>query len=329
MSASIVICDDSNVAREQIESILPADWDVIITHASNGIEGIEAIRTGKADFIFLALSMPDTTGIEVLKVIKDEDLPTIIIATDDGQLNHQQQLQGLGAIACIEKPVKIEILTAILNEYGVLDVLSDSAADNDECDEDLFDFCQEIANISMGRAAALLSKVIDSKCVLSVPKVTMTTSDALRSGLNVESNESEVSIVSQGFIGDGIAGEALLTFGSDDVALFAPLLKIDDELTDSVKKGLLLEITSILLGSFLTGIADLLDISFSQNHPKIVNVNGSEGRGAQVNYEQHHKVITIEFDYAFEDESVVCNQRVLFTENSITRLSEFAEIALA
>lgn len=325
-----MICDGSDPAREHIENSLPADWDVVITHASNGAEGIEAIRAGKADFIFLALSMPEMSGFEVLKAIKDEDLPTIVIATDDNsQLSRQQQAQELGAIAYIEKPIDIGLLRNILKEYGVLDVLISSSPANDERDENLSDFCQEISNIAMGRAAALLSKVITSKCVLSVPKVTITNSVALKMELNAERNARGISIVSQGFIGGGVAGEALLTFGSDDAALFAPLLRNYDELTETVKKGLLLEITSMLLGSFLSGIADQLDISFSQNHPKITHVIRNDTDKGVLQHERYQEVLAIEFNYAFEEEGFVCNQQVLFTGDSVSRLSEFSEIALA
>ncbi len=329
MSTPIVICDESSDAREQLQNALPSDWDVNITHACNGREGIEAIKAGKADLIFLDLTMPDMNGLEILEIIKNEDLPTIVIVTyDDAQLDSQQRAQELGAIALIKKPVIFDTLSKILNEYGVLGVLDHAAPMLDEHDEDLFDFCQEIVNIAMGRAAALLAKVIAGKCVLSVPKVTMITPTELKAVLYSENNDSDVSIVSQGFIGGGIAGEALLTFRKDELALLAPLLKVEDELTESTKKRLLMDITSILLGSFLTGIADLLDISFSQNHPKIVITSQHDEKVNQWNHEHHQNILAIEFDYSFDEGNIECSQLVLFTESSVAKLSEFAEIAL-
>ncbi len=330
MSTSIVICADSSNAREQIASIFPSDWDVVITNASNGAEGIAAIRAGKADFIFISLGMSGVSGLEVLKVIKDESLPTIAIAIEDeGQSSCRQQAQALGALAFLEKPVNIEVLTNTLNDYGMLDILTNSTSVNTERDENLSDFCQEIANIAMGRAAALLSKVIASKCVLSVPDVTITTSVDLKKALISESNASDVSIVSQGFIGEGIAGEALLTFKNDEVALFAPLLKVDDELTDAVIKGVLLEVTSTLLGSFLTGIADQLDLSFSQNHPRVVTMSRDSELINQLTPEHNQEILAIELNYSFEEGRFICNQRVLFTEHSVARLSQLADVALA
>ena len=45
MSIPLLICDDSNMARKQVVRSLPPAWDVDITFATNGVEGVEAIPT--------------------------------------------------------------------------------------------------------------------------------------------------------------------------------------------------------------------------------------------------------------------------------------------
>ncbi|HOY24580.1 MAG TPA: response regulator, partial [Cellvibrio sp.] len=40
MTIPLLICDDSNMARKQVAKALPAGWDVEITFATNGLEGI-------------------------------------------------------------------------------------------------------------------------------------------------------------------------------------------------------------------------------------------------------------------------------------------------
>ena len=79
MSLPLLICDDSSFARKQMARSLPEAWDVAITYATNGSEGIEAIRAGKGDVLFLDLNMPVMDGYAVLSTIRKEDLPTIVI----------------------------------------------------------------------------------------------------------------------------------------------------------------------------------------------------------------------------------------------------------
>lgn len=53
MSIPLLICDDSNMARKQVARSLPDGWDVDVSFATNGVEGIEAIKQGKGDVLLL------------------------------------------------------------------------------------------------------------------------------------------------------------------------------------------------------------------------------------------------------------------------------------
>ena len=75
MPISLLICDDSTVARKQVARSLPTDWDVDITYATNGVEAVSEIKAGKADVLLLDLNMPVMDGYEVLEAIVKEDLP--------------------------------------------------------------------------------------------------------------------------------------------------------------------------------------------------------------------------------------------------------------
>ena len=79
MSMKIIICDDSNMARKQMVRCLPADWDVSITFAENGLEAINALSQGLGDVLFLDLTMPVMNGYETLAKIREQDLPTLVI----------------------------------------------------------------------------------------------------------------------------------------------------------------------------------------------------------------------------------------------------------
>ena len=53
MSTPILICDDSSFARKQMARSLPAGWDVEISNSENGLEGLEVVKAGKCEIMFL------------------------------------------------------------------------------------------------------------------------------------------------------------------------------------------------------------------------------------------------------------------------------------
>lgn len=85
-----------------------------------------------------------------------------------------------------------------------------------------------------------------------------------------------LSVVAQGFIGAGIAGEALLLFHDSSVREMAGLLEMDQRPDPGLELGLLMDAANLLIGACLNGIAEQLDIRFSQGQPPVL------GRHARV-----------------------------------------------
>ncbi len=120
MTTKLLICDDSNMARKQVARSLPDGWDVEISFAANGEEGIEAIKAGKGDVLLLDLNMPIMDGYQVLEAILAQDLPTLtIVISGDIQPEAHQRVTSLGALGFIQKPINKDILTKVLSSYGV------------------------------------------------------------------------------------------------------------------------------------------------------------------------------------------------------------------
>lgn len=121
MSTPLLICDDSNMARKQVARSLPDGWDVDISFATNGREGIEAIKQGKGDVLLLDLNMPEMDGYEVLEAIVKQDLPTLtVVISGDIQPSAYERVIKLGALDFIRKPVSKEKLTEVLVKYGII-----------------------------------------------------------------------------------------------------------------------------------------------------------------------------------------------------------------
>lgn len=83
MALSILIIDDSPVIHTIIENMLANVQTVCIkpkvTHAYNGVEGLEAIKTHAPDLIFLDLQMPVMDGIEFIESVAWETNPPSIV----------------------------------------------------------------------------------------------------------------------------------------------------------------------------------------------------------------------------------------------------------
>lgn len=120
MPTPILVVDDSAMARKMLIKALPATWDVEITQAGNGVEALEAYRAGKADVMFLDLTMPVMDGYQVLETLQKEDLNSfVIVVSADIQPVARERVLKLGAIAFIKKPVSAEVMESVLKEYGV------------------------------------------------------------------------------------------------------------------------------------------------------------------------------------------------------------------
>ncbi len=121
MPIPLLICDDSNMARKQVHRALPASWEVEVSFAANGREGLQAIREGRGEVVFLDLTMPEVDGYEVLQTIREEGLKCIVIVISaDIQPEARARVMKAGAIDFIKKPVNGEKLAEVLRGYGLI-----------------------------------------------------------------------------------------------------------------------------------------------------------------------------------------------------------------
>lgn len=321
MTVPIIICDDSSFARKQVARVLPSNWDVSITYAANGREAIEALHAGLGDVLFLDLTMPDMDGFAVLEHIRNHDLPTLpIVISGDIQAASQQRVKQLGGMAFLKKPVDGVTLASVLNDYGLLQQQATHAEQETEA-VGFYDWCQEIANVAMGRAASLLAGVIFEGVELSIPRVNLLENAELQMLLGAV-GQNQVSAVSQGFIGTGIAGETLVFFDDASLPTLAKLMDYPEDELDTTRIELLMEMGNLLVGAFLKGLAEQLNSKFSMGHPRICLHNSRE-QLARSSLPQ--LTLTIELSYRIGQTGTHCDQLLLFTESSITTLQQHME----
>lgn len=122
MAISILVVDDSPMARKMLIKALPAHWNVKITQAGNGLEAIAEYRAGKVDLMFLDLTMPKMDGYQTLEAMRNEGLNCVVIVVSaDIQPIAQERVLKSGAAAFIKKPVDMQKLEPILRQFGLLE----------------------------------------------------------------------------------------------------------------------------------------------------------------------------------------------------------------
>ncbi len=326
MSIAVLICDDSALARKAIARSLPKDWDISISFAENGQQGIEVIKQGKGDIVFLDLNMPIMDGYQVLEEIHKNDLPSIVIViSGDIQPEAHKKVRQLGAIDFIKKPINQEVLIDLLGSYGIYKPGAQTC-ENIHIEESsitvgLRDAIQEISNIAMGRAGDLLARLLDVFVLLPMPNVNTLEVSELQMALTSIAANDNISAVSQGFISSGISGEALIIFHDSSFKDMAKLLKYPEELDAQIEMEVMNDISNILIGAFLSGFADQLDIHFSQGQPNVLGQHCRIDELITDGLGYWQKTLAVEVNYAIENYEIKCDLLLLFTEDSIETLT--------
>ena len=330
MSLPVLICDDSALARKAIARSLPKDWDISISFAENGELGLEAIRQGKGDIVFLDLNMPIMDGYQVLEAVCKEDLPAIVIViSGDIQPEAHKKVRELGAIDFIQKPINQEVLISLLASYGIYkagshhSLVVDAVENLEEVQANigLRDAMQEVSNIAMGRAGDLLARLLNVFVLLPIPNVNTLETSELHMALTSIASNDNISAVSQGFISSGISGEALIIFHDSSFKDMAKLLKYNEILDDHIEIEVMNDISNILIGAFLNGLADQLDIHFSQGQPNVLGQHCHVEDLIKDRQAHWQKTLAIEVNYAIENYNIKCDLLLLFTEDSIDTLT--------
>lgn len=324
MVTPVLICDDSSFAQKQMARALPRDWDVSISFAINGIEALEALRAGRGDILFLDLNMPAMDGYQVLEAIRGEAINTlVIVVSGDIQPEARARVLALGALDFIKKPIDADKIGEILDKYGIRGMPGQTrSAPGIRVDH--LDRYQEITNVAMGRAGDLLARLLGTFVKLPVPRVSMIEGTDLHMALSAIEASETVSAVCQGFIGAGIAGEALLSFTESSFTDIAALMRHEGEIDDGVELELLMDISSILIGACLKGIADQLDINFSQGHPVVLGRHINISELLDRNASRWDRTLAIELGYRIENRDIHCDLMLLFSEDSLDALHDRA-----
>ena len=330
---NVLICDDSGFARKQLMRALPAGWNVTLHQAADGLEGVEQILMGHGDLIFLDLTMPEMDGYGVLETLKREGLRNkVIVVSGDIQPEAHARVMALGALDFIKKPASPETLLALLQRHGLWQPALHAATSPALAERQLIEFpvlltpelrdvYQELANVAMGQGANLLARLLDAFVLLPIPNVNVLEVSELHMALSAAAESDTLSAVCQGFIGAGIAGEALLLFHDASFQDLARLMNHQGVLDHNAELELLMDTANVLIGAFLRGYANQLDTPFSQGHPVVLGQHRPIRDLIRTNQSRWRRTLAIEINYRVQGYAVQCDLLLLFTEDSIATMN--------
>lgn len=99
MSRTVLVIEDTELLRRMYSDRLEADGYSVVA-ASNGLEGVAALRANSPDLILLDLVMPQMSGLEFLEIAKadprTQNTPVLILS-NLGQDEDIQRAMGMGA----------------------------------------------------------------------------------------------------------------------------------------------------------------------------------------------------------------------------------------
>jgi len=325
MTTEVLICDDSSFARKQLARSIPAEWDINLNFAVDGADAVYHLHSGKGDVLFLDLNMPVMDGYEVLQSIINNNFKTVVIVVSgDIQAEATKRVEQLGAIAFLKKPTNVEKISEVLEQFGLFTSTSNKTKDSDIVVTEL-DMIGEVANVAMGRAAELLAILLGHFVKMPIPNVNMLEVGELIMALSQIDSNAKLSAVCQGFIGSGISGEALLIFNDSSYIDIAELMKYDEQMDEAAQIEMLMDISNIMIGACLKGIADQLDLNFSQGNPMVLGRHINIESLLSKNSLTWKNILTIEMGFTIEGCNINADLLLLFTEDSLQSLKEITD----
>lgn len=113
----VLIVDDNEMTRALLRTILKSDDYEVVGEASNSKGGLDQAKKLKPDVVCLDILLPDGSGIDLLKEIKQESPKTVVLmVTAQRDVETVKQCLANGATGFILKPFNAGIVIKTVKE---------------------------------------------------------------------------------------------------------------------------------------------------------------------------------------------------------------------
>lgn len=302
---------------------LPSSLNADITFAVHGLNALEELAQNQFKLMFLDLTMPELDGYGTLEEMQRlGDNTPVVVVSGDIQPKAQQRVMDLGAKAFLQKPIDKEALKGILREL-VEPPTQPQVVTPNALDLPILrrrDIYMEVANVAIGRAADALARHFDVFVHLPLPNVNILEVSELHMALRDLADNDQVSGVCQGFSGEGIAGEALVLLSDSSVSDLKKLMKVPTESEQLEELELLMDVSNILVGSFLNGLGEQSEVRFFQSSPVLLGQHISIDSVIENTGGSFKKTMTFEVSYNIDGTSIRCDLLFMFVDESLPLL---------
>ena len=112
----VAIADDHAMVRQGLKQILELEDDIeVIAQASNGEEALDIARKEQPDVILMDINMPGMNGLQAIKEIKDEKMPSkIIVLTIHEDREYLFKTLHMGAEGYVLKDADPNVLNVLI-----------------------------------------------------------------------------------------------------------------------------------------------------------------------------------------------------------------------
>ncbi|MBZ9611105.1 chemotaxis protein [Rheinheimera maricola] len=191
------------------------------------------------------------------------------------------------------------------------------------------DCLQELINVAMGQASDKLARYLDTFVHLQVPAIALVDAAELPQHFASRYQQQCATLVSLGFFGDsGLRGETIMLYQLDNVGVIAQLLGYSDDSASEAE--MLTDISSVLTTTFLNGLAEQLENSFSYAAPRIISSRDDNfGQKLAYSAEQWQLALQVDIRYQLTDFSFDCDMILLIPGEAVLRLRQILDSILA
>ncbi|MGF1703924.1 response regulator [Photobacterium makurazakiensis] len=327
---NILICDDSPVVHKTMYKYLSHYAELTLHFAEDGKQAIECIVNINVDVLFLDLTMPIMDGFEVLQHLPINKYQTkVIVLSADVQKEAIERCLDLGASAFLAKPFNQAQLATSLSNIGVSLSVPETSSQRPKLGQDpvvkhtndinyLSQF-KEVANVALGRGAAIISDHFGDFIKMPLPNVAMLSAGELVMTINDIKQQTETVAIAQRFVGGGIHGEALICLEGKDVDKFGKRLGFSQ--VNEHKHEVVIDIANLMVSSFLVSLSEQMNIPFSVRQPIVLEEYMAWG---DINCNKS-EYFTVEYRYQAETLDVICEVLFMMDQGSTKVIKRIME----
>jgi two-component system, OmpR family, response regulator len=116
----ILVIDDNEEITEAIHFFCESMKNIECYVINDGRQGLERIKREKFDLVMLDLAMPEFTGYDVIKPLKEDgfiESNNIVVFTASSDINTLNKIRASGVKEVFKKPFSLDDIIGLIEKY--------------------------------------------------------------------------------------------------------------------------------------------------------------------------------------------------------------------